>query len=148
MEYTSVRWSSDWHMTWTDYSSPIKSANMWLCGNLWQGLSLGLFWVRKMNSRVDWNGIMAKSSKSCKFPSSVVRSCSNSKRYGAYWFLDSAIIPNRQEQCSCSTSQSKIHSSPSFLIPTGLFVSKLIRPAWRIAVVSTVFRIVGKPRLS
>lgn len=70
MEYTSARWSSDWHLTWTDYSSPIKSANMWLCGNLWQGLSFDHSeWGRggQMNSRVDWNDMMTtKSSKSCK----------------------------------------------------------------------------------
>ena len=41
--------------------------------------------------------------------------------------------------------QRRIHFSPSLVIPTALFSSRLMRPALSIAVVNTVFLMVGKP---
>lgn len=48
-------------------------------------------------------------------------------------------------QCRNIQGQRRTHFSPSLVIPTGLFSSRLMRPALSIAVVNTVFLMVGKP---
>ena len=54
-------------------------------------------------------------------------------------------VRSPSNQCRNIQGQRRTHFSPSLVIPTGLFSSRLMRPALSIAVVNTVFLMVGKP---